>query len=85
MRFKTPVIDDVLSSNIDAMLEDKLLDLLDIHISRMMPPNIAAPQKLNTVDCVARRTHFDPRQPLNRICTLAAYRTTADALTSLTH
>ncbi|RIJ87737.1 hypothetical protein RSP822_03680, partial [Ralstonia solanacearum] len=27
MRFKTPVIDDVLSSNIDAMLEDKLLDL----------------------------------------------------------
>ncbi|MBB6582845.1 hypothetical protein LBW59_23505 [Ralstonia solanacearum] len=60
MRFKTPVIDDVLSSNIDAMLEDKLLDLLGIHISRLMPPNFAASRKLDAVDCVARRTHFDP-------------------------
>ncbi|MGC5832297.1 hypothetical protein LDP08_17205 [Ralstonia pseudosolanacearum] len=27
MRFKTPVIDDVLSSNVDALLQDRLLDL----------------------------------------------------------
>ncbi len=27
MRFKTPVIDDVLSSNVDAMVQDRLLDL----------------------------------------------------------
>ncbi|MFV8628128.1 hypothetical protein ACNRDB_01395 [Ralstonia pseudosolanacearum] len=29
MRFKTPVIDDVLSSNVDAMLQDHLLDLFE--------------------------------------------------------
>ncbi|MDO3524754.1 hypothetical protein [Ralstonia pseudosolanacearum] len=29
MRFKTPVIDDVLSSNVDARLQERLLDLFE--------------------------------------------------------
>lgn len=36
---------------------------LGIRISRLIPPNLAASRESDTVDCVARRAHFDPSLP----------------------
>ncbi|RIJ86661.1 hypothetical protein RSP822_09225 [Ralstonia solanacearum] len=49
MRFKTPVIDDVLSSNIDAMLEDKLLDLFK-YAMRSVAATLARAAQFDTSD-----------------------------------
>ncbi len=49
MRFKTPVIDDVLSSNIDAMLEDKLLDLFK-YAMRFIAAALARAAQFETCD-----------------------------------
>ncbi|MHA6896873.1 hypothetical protein ACQUJT_22750 [Ralstonia pseudosolanacearum] len=49
MRFKTPVIDDVLSSNVDAMLEDKLLDLFK-YAMRSVAATLARAAQFETCD-----------------------------------
>ncbi len=49
MRFKTPMIDDVLSSNIDAMLEDKLLDLFK-YAMRSVAATLARAAQFDTGD-----------------------------------
>lgn len=49
MRFKTPVIDDVLSSNIDAMLEDQLCDLFK-YAMRSVAATLARAAQFETCD-----------------------------------
>ncbi|MGC5832329.1 hypothetical protein LDP08_17390 [Ralstonia pseudosolanacearum] len=49
MRFKTPVIDDVLSSNVDAMLQDRLLDLFK-YAMRSVAVTLARTAQFETSD-----------------------------------
>ncbi|MCD9228247.1 hypothetical protein ACPPTR_20205 [Ralstonia pseudosolanacearum] len=49
MRFKTPVIDDVLSSNVDAMLQDRLLDLFK-YAMRSVAVTLARAAQFETSD-----------------------------------
>ncbi|AXV83177.1 MULTISPECIES: hypothetical protein [Ralstonia solanacearum species complex] len=49
MQFKTPVIDDVLSSNVDAMLQDRLLDLFK-YAMRSVAVTLARAAQFETSD-----------------------------------
>ncbi|WP_197340989.1 hypothetical protein [Ralstonia solanacearum] len=49
MRFKTPVIDDALYSNMDAMLKDKLLDLFK-YAMRSVAATLARAAQFDTSD-----------------------------------
>ncbi|MBX9432392.1 hypothetical protein ACQZ32_13945 [Ralstonia pseudosolanacearum] len=49
MRFKTPVIDDVLSSNVDAMLQERLLDLFK-YAMRSVAVTLARAAQFETSD-----------------------------------
>ncbi|ARS57891.1 hypothetical protein ACI2S5_26315 [Ralstonia nicotianae] len=49
MRFKTPVIDDVLSSNVDAMVQDRLLDLFK-YAMRSVAVTLARTAQFETSD-----------------------------------
>ncbi|MDO3609268.1 hypothetical protein [Ralstonia pseudosolanacearum] len=49
MRFKTPVIDDVLSSNVDVMLQERLLDLFE-YAMRSVAVTLARAAQFETSD-----------------------------------